>query len=713
MAINQSSYSEAEVSGVFQTAQASINLTPEMFQLLSAGIYEDRILAVIRELSCNGRDAMIERAQKLSIDVSELPLMQVDVPTVFSPSFAIRDYGTGLSQEEVFEVFMCFGKSTKTSTNALIGMFGIGAKSPLAYTDSFNLISFLDGEESHYTVFMDKGIPMVTRLFSKPTEELNGLKVEVAVRDSDCNAFFSKIEHFYSLFNFPVKFNRVEVELKVEYTHKCEDYMIVKNYLEGVYALMGGVPYTVPHEVAKELRKTIKSNTVILPFNIGELSIAPSRENLSFVAGDATDLTLRNRVQKISEDYIRNVNDVISKCTNWADAFLTVNDYGFNYWTYSATPFQWKGISLHNFEKHYNSVVEGISESYGEVYVKNRQSKRAKKVTGNLLHSVRPYMRCFQRGEKFDDKFVILEKDIPRGIVKLIDSIVEEGYRVIIKPSDEILEVLKGTFGEDRLLFWKASEVLSKYKDEVGTSTTPKKPSVKISGVWVYTALDGTVGVDSLEEGEKGLYVSLVRDKVVFEVEGKGEILVELDLVKELVNNGLYEKVYFIRKTASKKFRNNGLEPLTYEMIKSKLSGIFNKKVRKLELLQKVYKGGYLSILSSPMLIDIKEKLLSIKDYPTLKFYTNKANVDKIFEPNKLLNLKKLAVRFKLDVNSVSPVQIDRVRGRFFKELEDFKQKYDFLLAAASSTYFNENSIIKLKKLALLIAEDKINFEEV
>lgn len=56
-----------------------------------------------------------------------------------------HDYGCGLSQRRVQDVFTTFGASTKRDNNYEIGGFGLGAKSPLAYADTFMYLVNLMG----------------------------------------------------------------------------------------------------------------------------------------------------------------------------------------------------------------------------------------------------------------------------------------------------------------------------------------------------------------------------------------------------------------------------------------------------------------------------------------------------------------------------------------------------------------------------------------
>ena len=67
--------------------------------------YSNPQLAVIREITANGLDANIEAKSKRKVEIS--------IPSRFNPNFCVRDFGSGLSQEDVFGLYSKYGKSTK------------------------------------------------------------------------------------------------------------------------------------------------------------------------------------------------------------------------------------------------------------------------------------------------------------------------------------------------------------------------------------------------------------------------------------------------------------------------------------------------------------------------------------------------------------------------------------------------------------------------
>ena len=145
--------------------------------------YSNTRLAVVREITANALDANAEANASRPIEVK--------LPTSMNPTFAVRDFGGGLSQEDVFGLYSKYGKSTKRESNNYIGAFGIGKFAPLSYGENFTCVSYHGGVKKTYNVFVndddDTKIAMIGE--AEPTDEPTGLSIEVAVSDSDVSEF--------------------------------------------------------------------------------------------------------------------------------------------------------------------------------------------------------------------------------------------------------------------------------------------------------------------------------------------------------------------------------------------------------------------------------------------------------------------------------------------------------------------------------------------
>ena len=135
MAIDNN-FSTHLLSDNIETTKFHLEANAHVFQMLTTKVYNDIILAPIREISTNAVDATIEAGSDRTFDVH--------LPTQDEPYFSVRDYGTGLSEEAIKTMYTTMGASTKRESNAYNGQFGIGKLAPLAYTSSFTIDTYVN-----------------------------------------------------------------------------------------------------------------------------------------------------------------------------------------------------------------------------------------------------------------------------------------------------------------------------------------------------------------------------------------------------------------------------------------------------------------------------------------------------------------------------------------------------------------------------------------
>jgi len=107
----------AILSNVGEVGNFKIKASAKAFSILSSGLYANKIRAIIRELSCNAVDSHVAAGR------TDTPF-DVHLPNDLEPWFSIRDYGTGLSHEQVSSIYTTYFESTKTESNDYIGALG-------------------------------------------------------------------------------------------------------------------------------------------------------------------------------------------------------------------------------------------------------------------------------------------------------------------------------------------------------------------------------------------------------------------------------------------------------------------------------------------------------------------------------------------------------------------------------------------------------------
>ncbi len=302
-------YSEGSQSESFFNIKQD-NLA-HIFGVLRNNMYSDKPLAVVREYCTNAYDAHVEAG------IPETPI-QVSVPSHITPALIVRDFGFGLSTDDVYEVFASYGASSKRNTNAQVGMLGLGSKSAFCYVDSFTVTSYHNGVKSIYNAYIDTTqIGKISLTHTEPTEE-SGLEIKIHVNQYDIGRFNSTIIEFLQYFNpKPVILNNDSVARHIDEFDKNhnvilsgENWRVVKNSVYSssgrVIVSMGNVnyPVTISSIPSFELRQFIEgfsSHHIYVTVPIGSVKPSSSRESL-----DMNPSTVKTVV-----DYLNKVKDEI------------------------------------------------------------------------------------------------------------------------------------------------------------------------------------------------------------------------------------------------------------------------------------------------------------------------------------------------------------------------------------------------------------------
>jgi len=254
--------------------------------LVSSKIYTDNVMAVIREISCNAYDANLDSNSTIPFKVT-LPCYSQGG----SPYIEWRDYGLGLSEEDVNSIFTNLVRSTKRNKKNPIGCFGVGSKSPFSYCNNFSVSSFQNGIVTHYSMQKDSSGFSFFKMGTSKTEEMNGLKIKVPVKYKDIEEFRVKAIYYFSLWkekDLPIIENLSEkIKFRLVKVFEYNDFVIYKNEKESYdfTVLMGNVLYSVNRsELEQELKDFDLSaySGVTIEVPLGYFSPAISRESLDY-----------------------------------------------------------------------------------------------------------------------------------------------------------------------------------------------------------------------------------------------------------------------------------------------------------------------------------------------------------------------------------------------------------------------------------------------
>lgn len=303
--------------------------------------YSNPPLAVVREITANGLDANLEAGSSRQVEVT--------IPSKLNPHFVVRDFGGGLSQEDVFGLYSKYGKSTKRESNNYIGAFGIGKFAPLSYGNNFTVVSYHGGVKTSYNIFVNEDDDTkIVKLNEEPSQEPTGLSVEVAVSDGDVSTFRSVIQQFFQFFpeNELPKFVGLGEDEEFFSKHKklmeADDWFVVEfsrdnnyynNNRENAKILMGRVAYPVDvnainfEEFCEEKSKSnydsesyrlgqmARQSGLHIHLPIGSVKLHHSREALEYNKSTQKELVsafrkVLNDAQEIAKEKLKDAEDL-------------------------------------------------------------------------------------------------------------------------------------------------------------------------------------------------------------------------------------------------------------------------------------------------------------------------------------------------------------------------------------------------------------------
>lgn len=234
-------------------------------------LYSDTMLAVIREYSTNARDAHIDAGK------ADVPI-EISTPSPLNPVFKVKDFGIGLSLDDIRNVYSKYGASTKRGSDTVNGMLGLGAKAALTYTSSFTIVAVKDGVKNIVSVGRnEEGSGYMEIVHTSPSTEDNGVEIQVPVPKDDGFNFRQKIEDFFRYWEKgTVRIDsRDTVGLDYSNLTKVNDRTYLFNSYGDNLIVMGGVTYPSPFS------NDFSGFTKYIYFaDMGDVVFSPSRESL-------------------------------------------------------------------------------------------------------------------------------------------------------------------------------------------------------------------------------------------------------------------------------------------------------------------------------------------------------------------------------------------------------------------------------------------------
>ena len=484
----------------FPTVNCTID--PEDMRYISSLLrnnYSNTILATIRETYANAFDA--NKENNLSPE-----LIEVKSPTSLDQTFSVRDYGCGLSRDQVFNLYSKFGKSTKRGSDLSIGGFGIGRFAPLSYKDSFTVTSYHNGNKSIYSLYIsEENDTKIDEVFSEPTSKANGICISVGVAKNDLTKFNEEMSSFFSNFEILPKFLNIQNHIiKPEIVIFGVDWQIRKsfnghsNYAVGDQGIvMGGIYYPINPELVDfknddDYAWTIYLNKLVFIADIGSVSLHHSRETLEY--NKTTKAYLKSRYQAFCKEFTDSIKNKIAQFDCLRDAMSYYKDIN------------------HTFpQKAFDKLESQDVFVFKDYKITNFNFNRATYEVDNKAHRIPVYAKTYcVSGDRVaiskcytltnDENTYIVFHDLPENtkVIPRVYELVKKYKNVVVVAHDQSIISSSVVNGVDKFKEVNRFDLIKSGYCNLSELTPVKLPSNKKASTSSYTPsyfykVDGTI----------------------------------------------------------------------------------------------------------------------------------------------------------------------------------------------------------------------------
>lgn len=471
----------SESNSALETISFSIGDEGIIMDFLRSKLYSDPIGSICREITCNARDAHREAG------IPERPIL-ITLPTTFESILRIRDYGMGINPDRMNNVYSQYGTSTKRESNEQVGAFGIGAKSPFAYTPQFTITSITKIESKNDCDFYRKATETnisdkeilnlnmkciyvafntsdrkggINLLSCSLTEEETGVEVLVDIKKNDKGLYINNIKKWTQYWDVKPKFKNVSITYEEKkpivsgsiwkiYNKNNNYFSYYETDLQKV--IIDGIPYPLNISHFEDYKKLSKLNFDIF-IKTGDVNLSISRENLYY--DSYTLKQLKDKLNIMIAEMEISLQKDIDNAKSYKEAYDILSE--FNRSVYRTTNnFLWNNSIIYITHPDFSKIKNEYKiYSYAYSSYKNKIVRSASKSL-NFSHTILI---------NDEDKF-IRKASIDNYINT--KNIKNESVYVISSPENKIFDLIKEIEEEFKINFDDLNvEKLSTYKAQI------------------------------------------------------------------------------------------------------------------------------------------------------------------------------------------------------------------------------------------------------
>jgi hypothetical protein len=306
-------------SGPFKETSFGFGDQRVIMDILRRRMYPNPIKAICQEVMCNARDANREAGR------GEEPIV-VRIPTELAPTYEVSDHGLGITPERMEGVFVLYGASTKRADNIQTGGFGLGAKTPFAYSDSFTIRTTSDESDGVrrtrlYSAYIDETqLGKLAEMSVAVTPDMpTGTTISVAVKPIDFRAFLTYSIRASRWWTHKPSILHAKVTWPNSSPVVCgTDWFISNDGDSGV--LVDEIEYPLNWDYTDK-RNVFHYISLFIKCGAAEVSVNANREELDYNA--TTVEFLRTRIDGVIEEIKEKINKEVESAPNLLEAIYT------------------------------------------------------------------------------------------------------------------------------------------------------------------------------------------------------------------------------------------------------------------------------------------------------------------------------------------------------------------------------------------------------
>lgn len=476
---------KVESSGQMEEQFFSIKDQGMIFDILRSKMYSNPILAIAREISCNARDAHRE------VGKLDLPI-QIVLPNSLDSNYRIKDWGPGISPDRMSNIFIQYTASTKRDDDVQTGGFGLGAKTPFSYSDSFAIVTVHGGIKYQYNCFIDPTkVGKLALMSEAPTTEPNGTEIVIPVETKDAHFFAEWTEHACRHWTVKpiIKGGIIEWQ-SPEMVLEGKGWAIARHSNHEAKMVIDGIEYPLSldalHTYAKTTLIDSCAGMVLMYFGVGELSLSASREQLYL--DKKTQEKIATRLIEMQKDIKQLLDTKIDSYDNLWLANVYYRE-GLKHVFHSVSflgTLKWRGYELDN--GWMTTGCPSFTFSRGKYSRKNNDPNK-------LSRSRMSSINFTERAQLFINDLPIKEPT-PRYIKKAFEDDGQLLYAHVICPKDAAQEVeINNSIHLDQM----APRRLSEIAKATGRAYTPAASRLLVFKLDAYSAHFRQVSYDSID----------------------------------------------------------------------------------------------------------------------------------------------------------------------------------------------------------------------